>query len=213
MGKNIGSLGRKREPLDLEFDYFGTTVRMHPYATDAVEVEFIEAAMDVDLDELVNMDLAKFDAMPAEAQVKALHDLTAAQRKGFLAMMRSLRYLIHPDDFDAYWKIGNDNGQQVRDRMLDIKALTEAVIEATTDFPTQPPSLSQAGRGTTAPSSEVVSPSPEVSDFERAMALERGRPDIQEFFVMEQEAKEQAVRDAREAARKDREKLAEAGLD
>jgi hypothetical protein len=212
MGKSIGSLGRHREPLDLEFDYFGSVVRVHPYATDEVEVEFLEAGKDLDLEEIANLDPATFEAMDGDAQRKALQKLTRAQREGYLAMMRALRRLVHPDDFDAYMKLGAEHGQQVVDRMRDIKAITEAVIEAVTDFPTQPRSGSPSGPAITPASSGDVSPSREVSDYEKGLALYRGRPDLQEFVIMQKEAEEQADREARESAARDRQKLTDAGL-
>lgn len=212
MGKNIGSLGRQRDPLDLEFDYFGTTLRVHPFASDEVEIEFLEAGRNIDMDELSDLDLAKFDQLDDAAQLKALRDLTTAQREGYKAMMRSLRRLVHPDDFDAYWKIGGERGQQVTDRMADVKAITSAVIEATTDFPIGPPSTSPDGPPETRPSSGDISFSLVASDFDKAMALERGRPDIQEFFVMEKEARDLEAAQAAAQNAADMEKLRAAGL-
>jgi hypothetical protein len=212
MGRHIGSLGRKREPLDITFDYFGTTVRVHPYATDAVEIEFLEAGKDLDIEDLVGLDIAKFEAMDDATQMEALRNLTRAQSEGYKALMRSLRRLIHPDDFDAYWKVGNDHGQQVIDRMTDIRSVTEAVIAETTDFPTGRRSASETGPSETPPSSEVVSYSLVATDFDKAMALERGRPDIQEFFVMEKEAREAAALKEQTQEAADLVKLRAAGL-
>lgn len=214
MGKSIGSLGREREPLDLEFEYFGKTLRVHPFASDDVEVEFIDAGRDIDVDSLMSMDLTKFDNLDEAEQTRLLGEIGKAQRAGYVALMRSLRRLIHPDDFETYWKLGAEHGQQVIDRMRDVRAISSAVVEAVTDFPTGQPSDSPPGPATTPPSSEVVSYSQTrgASDFDRAMALERGRPDLQEFFVMEKEYQEAAAREAREAAERDRQRLADADL-
>jgi hypothetical protein len=214
MGKNIGRLGVERPPLDLEFSYFGDTViRVHPYATDQVEIEFLEAADSIDVSRLEGLDLTKLGAMDQSEQADLMRTMNDAQRAAFRAMMKSLRQLIHPDDFATYWRLGTENGQQIRDRMRDIRSITDAVLAAETDFPTGQPGDSQRGQMPTPDSSAAGSPSAaEASDMVTALALERGRPDIQEFFVMEQEAKEQREREARESAERDHQRLQDAGL-
>lgn len=216
MGRNIGTLGQRREPLDLEFTYFDDTViRVHPQATDEVELEFVEAGRGIDVAELEGLDLAKVDAMDPAQQERVVRALSQAAAAGYKALLSSLRRLVHPDDFEQYWKLGMANGQQIRDRMADVRAITAAVLEATTDFPSGPPSASQRGPATTPPSSEAVSSSPATrkgTDLEVSLALERGRPDIQEFYVMEAEQKAAMAREERERAEKDRRKLADAGL-
>jgi hypothetical protein len=214
MGKSIGSLGRKREPLDMDFDYFGETIRIHPYATDEVELDFIDAGRDIDVDSLTDLDFAEFESKSEAEQTRILATLGKAQRAGYLAIMNALRKLIHPDDFETYRRLGAEHGQQVRDRMSDIRAITVAVVEATTDFPTGQRSGSPDGPPTTPPSSEVASFSQTRagSDFETALALERGRPDLQEFFVIQREAEEQAAREEAERTTRDQQRLTDAGL-
>jgi hypothetical protein len=214
MGKNIGRLGQQRADLDLEFDYFDQVVRVHPHATDAVEIEFLEAAKDIDLAEMENLDLAAIEAMPEDDRMRLLRSMSHAAQAGHRALMTSLRRLIHPDDFDTYWKVGNEHGQQLRDRMADIRAITAAVVEATTDFPTRQPSASPPGRTPAPPSSVAGSPSPGThpTDLTVSLALERGRPDIQEFYLLEHERLEQETREVREREERDRRKLTEAGL-
>ena len=225
MGKNIGTLGRQRQPLDLEFTYFDNTViRVHPQATDEVEIDFLEAGKDIDLAELEKLDWSTVDALDPQEQARIFRSMGKAVRDGYLALMSSLRRLIHPDDFESYWTLGQKNGQQLRDRMADIRAITAAVVDATTDFPTGPPSGSPPGRAPTRPSSGAGSPSGRAisdveraisdveADLERALALERGRPDIQEFFLMEAEWREQEAREQRERDARDARKLADAGL-
>src|SRR3954452_8045701 len=214
MGKNIGTLGREHPPLDLEFTYFDTVVRVHPAATDAVEIEFLEAGRDIDMAELTAIDFNKIEQMSDEERAKLIRTMSRAQQAGYNALMNSLRRLIHPDDFAAYWETGMAHGQQVRDRMADIRAVTAAVTEAITDFPTGRRSASPPTPPPTPPSSAAVSLSlaGHPTDLRQALALERGRPDIQEFYVMQAEqeelaAKEEAAREKRDAA-----KLAAAGL-
>lgn len=222
MGRNIGTLGQKREALDLEFTYFGgETIRVHPHATDGVELEFLEAGRDIDVDELAEIDLSKVDAMDEEQQREIFAKLSKAANAGYKAVLTALHRLIHPDDFERYWRLGMDNGQQIRDRMADIRSITTAVIEATTDFPTGPPSDSASGPAATSAPSEAVSPSPDSplaehlrrgSDLEIALALERGRPDMQEFYVIESEVRTEVARAEAEQASRDRAKLSAAGL-
>lgn len=214
MGRNIGTLGQSREPLDLEFTYFGQVIRVHPHASDSVELEFLRAAKDVDVSALEGIDLSKVDALDAQAQAKLAQTMGRAAYASYKALIAALRQLIQPDDWDTYWRLGQEHGQQLRDRMADVKAITVAVVEATTDFRTGQPSGSPAGRVSTQPGSGDVSPSPAgpSTNLERALILERGRPDIQEFFVMQAEDRERAAREAREREARDRAKLAAAGI-
>ncbi|MGW3608939.1 hypothetical protein ACWD6N_03470 [Micromonospora sp. NPDC005163] len=202
-----------REPLDLEFDYFGETIRIHPQATDAVEMEFLRAGEEVDLSVFDGVDLSKVDAVDPEKLAGAVKAMNQILRAGVQAALDALRQLIHPEDFDRYWRIGMQHGQQIRDRMTDIRAITTAVVEATTDFPTGRLAASPTGPGATPPGSTAGSPSPApASDLEVALALERGRPDIQEFYVMQAEDKARAAQEERENAARDKRQLATAGL-
>lgn len=221
MGRNIGTLGRQRDPLDLEFTYFGSTIRVHPQASDAVELEFLQAGRDVDMSALEGVDLSKVDAVEPEKLQRAIHAMGQAVAAGMRALDTALRQLVHPEDFALYWRLGMEHGQQIRDRMADVKRITEAVIEATTDFPTGPRSASPTGPVPTPPASEAVSPSAplveglteqENRELQQSLALERGRPDIQEFYLMTAEHTARTRREAAELAAKDRAKLAAAGL-
>lgn len=214
MGKNIGTLGKQREPWDLEFTYFGEVVRVHPQATDAIEIEFLDAAGDIDLEELQAVDMNEIEALPIEKRLEMLRSMNKVVERGHRALMSALHNLIHPDDFDKYWKLGVAHGQQVRDRMADVRAITAAVVEATTDFPTGQQSDSPPGPSPTPPSSAAGSPSrvAHPTDLQVALALERGRPDIQEFYVMEAERVAAEQSEQREATERERRKLIEAGL-
>jgi hypothetical protein len=211
VGRNIGALGHARAPIDLEFTYFGVTVRVHPQATDAVEVEFLQASQEIDMDELAAIDFDKIESMEEEARMALIRKLGRVQQAGYKALMSSLRRLIHPDDFDAYWKVGMENGQQVRDRMADIRAITSAVAEAVTDFPTGQRSGSPVTPEPTRASSEAGSSS-HPSELTTALALERGRPDLQEFYVMVAEQQAAMDQEAKDREAKDREKLRAAGV-
>lgn len=190
MGRSIGQLGTRREPLDLDFTYFGATVRVHPQASDTVELEFLDAGKDLDLSALEGVDLAKLDETESEKVIAAASAVSKAVAAGYRLIKGSLRRVIHPDDFDTYWRLAVENGQQIRDLMADLKRITAAVVEAETGFPTTPPSASQPGPATT-PAKSADGSSSEVaaalSDTDAALVLLRGRPDLQEFVVLAEE--------------------------
>lgn len=215
MGKSIGSLGRKREPLDLTFDYFGETIRVNPHATDAVEIEFLEAGRDIEIEGIENLTAADAMALSPEDQLKLMAAATEAQAQAFRATTKALRGLIHPDDYATYWRLVHANGQLIRDLWRDIRLLTGAVLEATTDFPTGQPSDSAGGPSEISDSSAVGSPSPALrtgTDLEKALAINRGRPDLQEFFVMQHESEQYEIQEQRDRDKRDRERLTAAGL-
>lgn len=206
MGRSIGVLGTRHEPLDLDFTYFdGVTIRVHPYASDTVELDFLEAGKGVDLEALQSIDIEELDEEEAREKLAGqLNTLNRVVITGYRLVKDSLRAVIHPDDFDAYWKLAKDNGQRIRDLMADLKRITASVVEAESGFPTTPPSASQPGPASTPVRSADGSSSavaPGSSDTDRALVLLRGRPDLQEFVVMAEETEQaKAVQKTAEAA-------------
>ncbi|AGL19497.1 hypothetical protein [Actinoplanes sp. N902-109] len=187
MARNIGTLGTPRTPVDLEFTYFGATIRVHPQASDAVELDFLDAGRHVQVDQLRDIDLATLDEEQTRAAVSTLSQAVLAAHR---LIKDSLRAIIHPDDFELYWKLARDNGQHIRDLMADLKSVTAAIVEAETGFPTTPPAGSPPG-----PDSELVksaggsssAAAPASSDADKALVLLSGRPDLQEFVVLQEE--------------------------
>lgn len=116
MAASIGSLGVKRDAVDLEFDYFGTTIRVHPDATDLAVADL----------------MASFGEMDIEDEDSAKEVMGGVA--GFL------RDNIHPDDRQKFWEIAKANRQQLKDIIDVARAITEAVTEAASDFPTGQPS-------------------------------------------------------------------------
>ncbi len=207
MGRNIGTLGVPREPLDLEFTYFdGVVIRVHPQASDSTEVEFLALVGDAQMEALEEVDLDEVDDGQAGPTVDV------AVIRSVQALMDGLRSMIHPDDWRTYWEVGKKHGQQTRDRMADLKAITKAVMEATTDFPTRLSSGSTAGPAampgnstagssspaTAASTADTVRAAAPVSGTDQALALLRGRPDLQEFILDAEEV--QAARAREEMA-------------
>lgn len=96
---SLGSLGTERPPVDLSFDWFGTTIRCHPDLSDSAIVDFMDEAADIDEE---SPEAAKFTR-------------------------RYLATIIHPDDFDTYWRIGREHRQRISDHLEVSKAVIEAV--------------------------------------------------------------------------------------
>lgn len=83
MGKNIGTLGKYKEPTDDFFEYFGHEIRVNPDFSELDLLDFVEAGTTID------------DQSP-EA----------------LTMLKTFfRTLIHPDDFDLFWSVAKKNRQ------------------------------------------------------------------------------------------------------
>lgn len=186
---SIGSLGKKKPAVDLDFDYFGQTIRVNPTASDLVEIEFLRTASGVDLDDIdlsAELTAESFAELSPESQAK----LTKAARSGADMAVNSVKQLIHPDDWDRFWSTAIVNGQDLADLLELQKAITAAVAEAAAGFPTGPSSDSSDGPASTPPRSVAVSPSPAraPSVADGALAMLRGRPDLQEFVVMNEEA-------------------------
>jgi hypothetical protein len=187
VSRSIGTLGRKREPLDLEFDYFGTRIRVSPDASDVAELEFLEIARGANLD---MRDLEGLSAAELEDEAK-VQDVVRRTNQVIIntyGLIRDkLREMIHPEDFDAYWRLARENRQMVSDLMADMQAITASVVEASTGFPTMPPADSPPTLASTLQNSGGGSSSAPASDTAKALELRRGRPDLQEFFVLAEE--------------------------
>ena len=194
MARSIGDLGVRREPVDLEFRYFGATIRVHPAASDTVELEFLDAGRDIDLDALQGKDLTELSLDEKRAAVSTIGK---AVRAGYLLIKGSLQQVIHPEDWPTYWRLAHENGQQISDLMADLKRITTAVVEADTGFPTMPPSASADGPESTQQSyggASSSAPGRRDSDADKALRMLTSRPDLQEFIVMQEEAEAARVR-------------------
>lgn len=194
MGRSIGDLGVRRAPVDLEFRYFGATIRVHPAASDTVELEFLDVGRDIDLDALQDKDLSDLDD---EGKFAAIAAMGQAVRAGYLLIKGSLQQVIHPDDWPLYWSLAKSNGQRIADLMADLKRITTSVVEADTGFPIMPPADSVGGHENTPQRSGGASssaPAPRNSDADKALRMLRNRPDLQEFVVLQQEADAERAR-------------------
>jgi len=153
---SIGSLGTIRDALDLDFEYFGVVVRVNPDLTDLNQIEFLENASSID---------------------------ESNATRGMLAIGTYLRDLVHPDDWDVFWRASKANRQQLDDLMQT----AHAIVEAVSGFPTGRLSGSSAGQSTTKPRSGAGTSSARragrrqaaiEADTRAALSMVEGRPDL-----------------------------------
>lgn len=123
MTVHIGSFGVQRPKVDATFDWFGTTIRVNPDASDLAYTEFLALAKDIEVDD---------DGQPIGAQDN--------QRAAGL-LDDTLRGQIHPDDMDTFMRIAKENRQNTMDLMM----LSQGIVSAVSGFPTGQPSDSSAG--------------------------------------------------------------------
>lgn len=88
--RHLGSFGKKKEPLDADFEYFGHTIRVSPKLTNLAILGFMDLAEDID-------DKDEVSAM------KAIRD--------FLGLA------IHPDDWKEFWEVSLEERQSMEDFM------------------------------------------------------------------------------------------------
>lgn len=150
---SIGSFGRKYDRIDLDFEYFGTTIRVNPAVSKAGLIQFLAEAGDPGQQDEVR-----------QAQI----------------IMYLIRECVAPDDFELFWGIAKRERQ---DPQEDLMPLCNSIMEAVAAFPTGQSSGSPAGPSTTPQRYEVALPSQDVPDLSptdlRAIELLGGRPDLQ----------------------------------
>ena len=161
MAKNIGSLGTEREPIDLEFDYFGKTIRVHPDASDTRVIDMMMRIGELDMDD------------PEAAQ-----EIMAGLSEQLLSQ-------IHPEDASLFWETAKANRQQ----MADIMAVSKSITEAVSGFPTgqssdsahsQQPGSRRSGRGLSRKERRALARADRASSATaNALTLLQGRPDLQ----------------------------------
>lgn len=172
---SIGRFGTKHSEIDLDFDWFDKTVRVNPDASQLTIVEFLDQASEISQSDEV---------------------------LGARIVMRLLHEIVHPDDFDSFWATAKRERQQTEELM----ELAKAVMEAIAGFPTGQQSASPAGPSNTRLKSVVDLPSQDPptpnlspassSAADKALAMLRGRPDLQEFVIMNEEAEKAKARTA-----------------
>ncbi len=149
---NIGNLGVPKPAEPDTFGWFGTEIRVHPRLTDLLLMDFMEEAAGMEEDDPRVMGFVK-------AQT---------------------RLVIHPDDFDVFWRGALDNGQS----SIDLLTVMKTIVESQSQRPTLLPAGSSAGQPRTVTTSPVDSYSPATGDSpltamdRQAIESMPGRPDL-----------------------------------
>lgn len=129
MSVHIGTFGTPRPAVDAHFDYFGTTIRVHPDASDLAFTEFLAVAKDIQVDD---------EGQP----IGAVDNQRAAS-----LLDDTLRGQIHPDDLAEFMRIAKANRQNT----MDLMVLSQGIVAAVSGFPTGQQSASSAGPGGATP--------------------------------------------------------------
>jgi hypothetical protein len=119
MTRHLGELGRKREPVDMDFGWFGERIRVGPKAGTGL-MAFLD-----------------------DAESIAAGDTTVAT----IATRMFLRTQIHEDDWAKFLRIADENDQQLEDLLQLARDIVEAVsnhpIGRRSDSSAGPPSTNQ----------------------------------------------------------------------
>jgi hypothetical protein len=187
---SIGSFGTKRAALDLDFVWCdAATIRVHPQASDIGFTEFMARAQDVELPD-------DLEAMSTSEMATVINSMAAVTA----AIYRLMKDLIHPEDWDEFWRLAKENGQQNSDLMQLSRDIQAEVAKAQSGFPTGPPSDSSPTPLPTKPRSSASGPSrrdrrisarygsPVRRKQIRAQAMEHlsGRPDLKVALLRSQ---------------------------
>jgi len=162
---NIGNLGVPK-PVEVDsFGWFGAEIRVHPRLTDLALMDFIGEAAKMEEDD--------------------------PRVTGFIK--EQARLVIHPDDFDAFWRGALDNGQS----SIDLLTVMKTIVESQSARPTRLPSGSSAGQQRTVVTSPVDSYSPATEGSpltamdQKAIANMGGRPEL--MLVVDEAARQRAM--------------------
>jgi hypothetical protein len=142
---SLGNLGTARPPVDLDFGWFGATIRVNPRASDLSLTEFMSVAEGITMPDLDDFD----EDNPTQAQLQQMASAMNAMASVTKALQKFMREQIHPQDWDEFWRLARENGQQNSDLLAVSKALSAKVAEHATGFPTGPSSDSAPTRSST----------------------------------------------------------------
>lgn len=137
---SLGTFGTVRPPLELDFGWFGATIRVNPRASDLSFTDFMSTAEGISLPDLDGID----EDNPTAEQLQQLASAMNAMASVTQALRKMLREQIHPQDWDEFWLLAKENGQQNSDLMAVSKALSQEITEHAAGFPTGQPSDSPA---------------------------------------------------------------------
>lgn len=178
---SIGKLGVHRDPVALEFEYFGETIRVHPDATDLDVADLMASVGELDIDD------------------------EESAKEAMVGLGQFLVGKIHPEDRERFWTLAKSNRQQIRDILDVARAITEAVAEAASGFPTGQPSdspsptatESKKSRGGTSSQARAQRRADSAETARRrrvtedAMGMLDGRPDLKLALARQQAAEQE----------------------
>lgn len=127
---DLSAVAEERAPVIADFGYAGVRYRVNPGLSEVDVMDFMDEAQSLD---------------PNAPQAVTL-------------VKRWARATIHPDDFDALWKVLRDRRQD----SAQIMALMWAVLDGVTDLPTGQPSASSGGLPNTSQNSQGGSSAPDA---------------------------------------------------
>jgi hypothetical protein len=162
---DLGNLGQRKVREETSFGWFGVRIRTNPKLTDLVLMDFAEGAANIDEDSPEAMTFVK----------------------------RQMQLAIHPEDFDAFWLLALENGQET----IDLMGVMKRIVENATKRPTSLPSDSSAGQPRTVVTSPDVSSLPATGDSpltamdRQAIETLPGRPEL--ALVIDRAARERAA--------------------
>lgn len=133
---SLGSFGTARPPLELDFTWFGAVIRVNPRASDLSLTEFMASAEGITLPDTDGIDENNPTAEQMQQMTAAMNAMASVTK----ALQRFMRDQIHPDDWSEFWRLARENGQQNSDLLAVSKALSAAIAEHASGFPTGQPS-------------------------------------------------------------------------
>lgn len=171
---SLGNFGTTRPPLDLDFGWFGATIRVNPRASDLALTEFMSHAEGITLPDIDGFDEDNPTAEHLQQMAAAMNAMASVTK----ALQKFMRDQIHPDDWDTFWRLAIENGQQNSDLLALSKALASEIAEHIAGFPTGQSSASAPTPANTKPRSAAGSSSRQRQVEDDAMRLLSGRPDL-----------------------------------
>lgn len=158
---DLGAFGKVEEvpeatnwPEIPKFPWFGAEIRVNPGVSDTALVDLIEEHGELDMDK-------QADAV-----------------KAVIAVKQFVRAVIHPADFEDFWKLGKANGYDT-EKFAEVAGL---IVQEITGDPTQESTDSSPGQSVTVTKSTADGYKRTIEELEA-----EGRSDLAEFFVMARE--------------------------
>ena len=98
--RHLGDFSQPRKAYDETFGWFGRDFRVHPDLSDLTIIEFMDMAVNVDEDD----------------EIRAMQ-----------LVLEQLQSLVHPDEWTDFLALSKANRQNVKDLMVLMQQLTEAL--------------------------------------------------------------------------------------